>query len=105
MWYPPSLSSLPFAFCLRGLQAWFDNPQNSTGRLTSRLSEEASLIKATTGEKLALSSQSICSLIAGLVIAFTASWRVALLVLAVFPLIACECHATCGHCDVPVAPS
>jgi ABC-type multidrug transport system fused ATPase/permease subunit len=68
--------------------AYFDDPANTTGRITARLSEEAALVKATTGEKLALATQSICSLITGLVIAFVASWRVALLVLAVFPLIA-----------------
>jgi len=68
--------------------AYFDDQANTTGRITARLSEEAALVKATTGEKLALATQSICSLITGLVIAFVASWRVALLVLAVFPLIA-----------------
>lgn len=78
-----------FRCVLHHVQAWFDQPQNTTGRVTARLAEEAALVKATTGEKLALSSQSICSLITGLVIAFTASWRVALLVLAIFPLIAC----------------
>lgn len=68
--------------------AYFDHPRNTTGRITSRMAEQAALIKATTGERLVLGAQNIAALAAGCAIAFSASWQIALLVLAIFPLIA-----------------
>jgi len=66
--------------------AFFDYPFNSTGQLGARLAGDAALVRAATGEKLSVSVMSIVSLIAGLAIAFEASWQLSLIVLAVAPL-------------------
>ena len=67
---------------------FFDDPQNSTGRLATRLSADAALVKASTGDRLGRALQAVASLLAGLGIAFYASWKLALIVLATFPVIA-----------------
>ena len=60
--------------------AWFDNPENSVGRLTARLAEDASLVKATMGGSLALGAAALSSLVTGVVIAFASSWQISLIV-------------------------
>jgi ABC-type multidrug transport system fused ATPase/permease subunit len=56
--------------------AYFDSANNTTGRITSRMAEQAALIKATTGERLVLGAQNIAALAAGCAIAFSASWQI-----------------------------
>nr|ASM90220.1 multidrug resistance 9 [Sesuvium portulacastrum] len=65
---------------------WFDDPANSSGAIGARLSTDASNIKRLVGDQLALVMQNIATVIAGLVIAFTANWMLALIVLCVAPL-------------------
>lgn len=43
-------------------------------------------MKALVGDALALIAQNIATIIAGLIIGFTANWRLALIILAVSPL-------------------
>ncbi|KAK8693709.1 hypothetical protein V6N13_071280 [Hibiscus sabdariffa] len=66
---------------------WFDEPAHSSGSLGARLSADAATLRALVGDALSRIVQSIVSAIAGLVIAFIASWQLALIVLALFPLI------------------
>ncbi|KAK8693708.1 hypothetical protein V6N13_071279 [Hibiscus sabdariffa] len=66
---------------------WFDEPAHSSGSLGARLSADAATLRALVGDALSKIVQSIVSAIAGLVIAFIASWQLALIVLALFPLI------------------
>ncbi|XP_065859876.1 ABC transporter B family member 11-like [Euphorbia lathyris] len=66
---------------------WFDEPENSSGAIGSRLSADATLVRALTGDALALMVQNIVSAAAGLVIAFIASWELALIILVLVPLI------------------
>jgi len=49
---------------------WFDMEHNATGRLTARLSTDAALVRATTGERVGLAIQNVVSLGLGLGIAF-----------------------------------
>ncbi|XP_010523879.1 PREDICTED: ABC transporter B family member 4-like [Tarenaya hassleriana] len=67
---------------------WFDEPQNSSGAIGARLSADAATIRGLVGDALAQAVQNLSSVTAGLVIAFTASWQLALIVLATLPLIA-----------------
>ncbi|XP_019091645.1 PREDICTED: ABC transporter B family member 11 isoform X4 [Camelina sativa] len=67
--------------------SWFDEPQNSSGKLGARLSADAALIRALVGDALALAVQNAASAAAGLIIAFTASWELALIILVMLPLI------------------
>ncbi|KAK9922567.1 hypothetical protein M0R45_031028 [Rubus argutus] len=66
--------------------SWFDDPANSSGAIGARLSSDASTVKALVGDALALIAQNIATIIAGLIIGFTANWKLALLILAVSPL-------------------
>ncbi|GLU16670.1 hypothetical protein SLE2022_330900 [Rubroshorea leprosula] len=66
---------------------WFDKPAHSSGSIGARLSADASIVHALVGEALGLLTQNIASAVAGLVIAFSASWQLAFIVLALIPLI------------------
>ncbi|KAL6124504.1 hypothetical protein ACLB2K_077016 [Fragaria x ananassa] len=67
--------------------SWFDDPANSSGAIGARLSSDASTVKALVGDALALIVQNIATIIAGLTIGFTANWRLALIIIAVSPLL------------------
>ncbi|XP_059435410.1 ABC transporter B family member 4-like isoform X2 [Corylus avellana] len=66
---------------------WFDEPENSSGAIGARLSADAAIVCTLVGDPLAQIVQSIATVIAGLVIAFDASWQMALIVLALVPLL------------------
>ncbi|KAM4075040.1 hypothetical protein ACB094_10G139900 [Castanea mollissima] len=66
---------------------WFDEPENSSGAIGARLSADAATVRALVGDALGQIVQSIASVVAGLVIAFDASWQLAFIVLALVPLL------------------
>lgn len=66
---------------------WFDEPEQSSGVIGARLSSDAATVRALVGDALGLLVQNIASAIAGLLIAFLASWQLALIVLVLIPLI------------------
>ncbi|XP_077218913.1 ABC transporter B family member 11-like [Tasmannia lanceolata] len=66
---------------------WFDDSENSSGAIGARLSADAATVRSLVGDTLALIVQNIASLVAGLVIAFTATWQLALIILAMVPLL------------------
>ncbi|OMO82843.1 hypothetical protein COLO4_22806 [Corchorus olitorius] len=66
--------------------SWFDDPANSSGAIGARLSTDASTVRTLVGDTLALIVQNISTITAGLIIAFTANWKLALAILAVSPL-------------------
>ena len=66
---------------------WFDKPENSPGTLATKLATEAALINSLTSSILGITLQSLSSFVTGMVIAFTASWQLTLVSLAVAPMI------------------
>ncbi|KAK6162939.1 hypothetical protein DH2020_002780 [Rehmannia glutinosa] len=66
---------------------WFDKPENSSGVIGARLSTDAALVRALVGDALAQLVQEAASLVVGFAIAFEASWQLALIALAMIPLI------------------
>ncbi|KAF5733430.1 ATP binding cassette subfamily B4 isoform 1 [Tripterygium wilfordii] len=66
---------------------WFDLPENSSGAIGARLSADAASVRALVGDALAQMVQNAATAIAGLVIAFTASWELSLIILALLPLL------------------
>ncbi|KAF8043116.1 hypothetical protein BT93_A1458 [Corymbia citriodora subsp. variegata] len=66
---------------------WFDEADHSSGAIGARLSADAASVRALVGDALAQMVQNIASAGAGLVIAFAASWQLALLILVLIPLI------------------
>lgn len=66
---------------------WFDEPEHSSGSIGARLSADAASVRALAGDALGQLLQNIASALTGLLIAFIASWQLALIVLALIPLI------------------
>ncbi|KAM7274626.1 hypothetical protein ACFE04_016492 [Oxalis oulophora] len=66
---------------------WFDEPENSSGSIGARLSTDAATVRALVGDALAQIVQNIATALAGLIIAFIASWELAFIVLALLPLV------------------
>ncbi|XP_059629375.1 ABC transporter B family member 11-like isoform X3 [Cornus florida] len=66
---------------------WFDEPEHSSGVIGARLSADAASVRALVGDALAQVVQNAASAAAGLAIAFVASWQLALIILALLPLI------------------
>ena len=68
--------------------SWFDEAEHSSGALGARLLTDASSVRALVGDALGLIVQNIATAITGLVIAFSACWQLALVILALVPLLA-----------------
>ncbi|KAE8008382.1 hypothetical protein FH972_004901 [Carpinus fangiana] len=66
---------------------WFDEPEHSSGAIGARLSADAASVRALVGDALGQLVENAASAVAGVVIAFVASWQLALIVLALIPLI------------------
>jgi len=82
------MRSLLFKSIVRQDVGWFDDKENSTGILTTKLSNDASLVKGVTGQQVGTIFQMIATLFAGLTIALTACWQLTLAVAAVIPIVA-----------------
>ncbi|XP_042002674.1 ABC transporter B family member 4-like isoform X2 [Salvia splendens] len=67
--------------------SWYDEPEHSSGMIGARLSSDAASVRALVGDTLAQMVQDLSSAIVGLGIAFQASWQLALIILAMIPLI------------------
>ncbi|GMJ09270.1 P-GLYCOPROTEIN 4, MULTIDRUG RESISTANCE 4, ARABIDOPSIS P-GLYCOPROTEIN 4, ATP-binding cassette B4 [Hibiscus trionum] len=72
---------------------WFDEPDNSSGAIGARLSADAASIRALVGDALAQLVSSLASAVAGVVIAFAASWQMAFIILALIPLLGVNGYA------------
>ncbi|KAH7521541.1 hypothetical protein FEM48_Zijuj07G0044500 [Ziziphus jujuba var. spinosa] len=84
------IRSLTFANVVHQEISWFDDAANSSGAVGARLFSDASTIKSLVGDALALLAQNATTIVAGLVIAFTANWILALIVLAVSPILVAQ---------------
>ncbi|EOA15909.1 hypothetical protein CARUB_v10004001mg [Capsella rubella] len=73
--------------------SWFDDTSNSSGAIGARLSTDASTVRSLVGDALALIVQNIATVTTGLIIAFTANWMLALIVLALSPFIVIQGYA------------
>lgn len=67
--------------------SWFDEPENSSGSIGARLSSDAATVRALVGDALGQYVQNATSAIAGIIIAFVASWELAFIILVLIPLI------------------
>lgn len=82
------LRQASFKAVLRQEMGFFDAKENSLGALTTRLATEASMVRGITGDTLGGMSFGLSSILTGALISYIACWRVALVVTAVFPLMA-----------------
>uniref|UniRef100_A0A2N9HC14 Uncharacterized protein n=1 Tax=Fagus sylvatica TaxID=28930 RepID=A0A2N9HC14_FAGSY len=67
--------------------SWFDEPEHSSGAIGARLSADAASVRALVGDALGQMVENIAAAVAGLLIAFIASWQLALIILVLLPLI------------------
>ncbi|KAI9294859.1 P-loop containing nucleoside triphosphate hydrolase protein [Neoconidiobolus thromboides FSU 785] len=65
--------------------AWFDDL--GAGEVTTRITSDTNMVQDGIGEKVAIIFQDLATFVSGLVIAFTAEWRLALAVLTIVPVI------------------
>ncbi|KAI3945296.1 hypothetical protein MKX01_035057 [Papaver californicum] len=66
--------------------AWFDQEQNSSGLLSSRLSNEASLVKSLVANRVSLLVQTSSAVIIAMIMGLVIAWKLALVMIAVQPL-------------------
>lgn len=65
--------------------AWFDRDDNSSAMVTSRLSTDTSVLRIALSERLVLLIQYLTSVVVAVALAFTFSWRMALVSLTLIP--------------------
>ncbi|KAK9275594.1 hypothetical protein L1049_022861 [Liquidambar formosana] len=66
--------------------AWFDEEQNSSGALCSRLSNEAALVKSLVADRVSLLVQTTSAVTIAMVMGLIVAWKLALVMIAVQPL-------------------
>lgn len=66
---------------------WFDQEENSSGAIAGRLSTDTLYIRGAVGDQLGLLMQNLVTIIGAYVIAFTAGWKMTLVITAVVPLL------------------
>ncbi|EGF83631.1 hypothetical protein BATDEDRAFT_15754 [Batrachochytrium dendrobatidis JAM81] len=81
------LRDILFRAMLRQEIAFFDRDENSTGILTTKLAEDSNLVQGVTGPVFGATIQAIAGIIAGVAIAFSGAWQLALVTLVLVPLI------------------
>uniref|UniRef100_A0AAY5KQC5 ATP-binding cassette, sub-family B (MDR/TAP), member 11a n=1 Tax=Esox lucius TaxID=8010 RepID=A0AAY5KQC5_ESOLU len=81
------LRKVGFQAMLRQEVAWFDDPRNSPGALTTRLASDASMVQGATGSQIGMIVNSLTNIGAALIIAFYFSWKLSLVVMCFLPLI------------------
>ncbi|KAJ0033917.1 hypothetical protein Pint_24166 [Pistacia integerrima] len=66
---------------------WFDEAEHSSGAIGARLSSDATSVRSSVGDTLALLVQNAATAAAGLIIGFKTNWELSLIILAFFPLL------------------
>ncbi|KAL1356575.1 hypothetical protein HN51_008575 [Arachis hypogaea] len=66
--------------------AWFDEENNSSGALCSRLSNEASMVKSLVADRVSLLVQTASAVSIAMIIGLAVAWKLALVMIAVQPL-------------------
>ncbi|CAI0455747.1 unnamed protein product [Linum tenue] len=66
---------------------WFDQDENSSGAVCSRLAKDANVVRSVVGDRLALIVQTISAVIIACTMGLVIAWRLAIVMIAVQPLI------------------
>lgn len=66
--------------------AWFDEEENSSGALCSRLSNEASTVKSLVADRVSLLVQTTTAVSLAMILGLVVAWKLALVMIAVQPL-------------------
>ncbi|XP_065929444.1 ATP-dependent translocase ABCB1 isoform X3 [Magallana gigas] len=76
-----------FRALMRQDMEYFDNPKNTTGALTTRLSTEAAEVQGASGAQLGTMLQNFANIGTGVIIGFVYGWQLTLVILAFIPII------------------
>ncbi|KAF3449391.1 hypothetical protein FNV43_RR10119 [Rhamnella rubrinervis] len=76
-----------FSAILKNEIGWFDDTNNTSSMLSSRLESDATLLRTIVVDRTTILLQNVGLLVASLIIAFILNWRITLVVLAAYPLI------------------
>ncbi|KAI5341077.1 hypothetical protein L3X38_020351 [Prunus dulcis] len=66
---------------------WFDQDENSSGAICSRLAKDANVVRSLVGDRMALVVQTISAVVVACTMGLVIAWRLALVMIAVQPLI------------------
>ncbi|KAL2335593.1 hypothetical protein Fmac_016806 [Flemingia macrophylla] len=66
---------------------WFDQDENSTGAVCSRLAKEANVVRSLVGDRMALVVQTISAVVIAFTMGLFIAWRLAIVMIAVQPII------------------
>ncbi|KAJ4707555.1 ABC transporter B family protein [Melia azedarach] len=66
---------------------WFDQDENSSGVICSRLAKDANVVRSLVGDRMALLVQTISAISVAFIMGLFIAWRLALVMIAVQPLI------------------
>lgn len=72
---------------MRNEIGWFDDVNNTSSMLASRLESDATLLRTIVVDRSTILLQNVGLVVAGFVIAFILNWRITLVVLATYPLV------------------
>ncbi|RLM78584.1 hypothetical protein C2845_PM12G16970 [Panicum miliaceum] len=72
---------------------WFDQDENSTGVICSLLAKDANIVRALVGDRMALVIQAVSAVLISWTMGLVIAWRLALVMIAVQPLIICCFYA------------
>ncbi|KAL6176028.1 hypothetical protein ACLB2K_052664 [Fragaria x ananassa] len=76
-----------FSAILRNEIGWFDDTNNTSSMLSSRLESDATLLRTIVVDRSTILLQNVGLIVASFIIAFILNWRITLVVLATYPLI------------------
>ncbi|KAK3041569.1 hypothetical protein RJ639_000703 [Escallonia herrerae] len=76
-----------FSAILRNEIGWFDNTNNTSSMLASRLESDARLLQTVVVDRSTILLQNIGLVVTSFIIAFILNWRLTLVVMATYPLI------------------
>ncbi|KAG2585814.1 ABC transporter B family member 1-like [Panicum virgatum] len=76
-----------FAAVLRNEMAWFDADENASARVAARLALDAQNVRSAIGDRISIIVQNSALLLVACTAGFVLQWRLALVLLAVFPLV------------------
>ncbi|KAJ0989559.1 hypothetical protein J5N97_007915 [Dioscorea zingiberensis] len=66
---------------------WFDQDENSTGAICSRLAKDANVVRSLVGDRMALLIQTFSAVIIACTMGMVIAWRLAIVMIAVQPII------------------
>ncbi|KAJ1269703.1 hypothetical protein BS78_07G231700 [Paspalum vaginatum] len=76
-----------FAAVLRNEVAWFDAEENASARVAARLALDAQNVRSAIGDRISVIVQNSALMLVACAAGFALQWRLALVLLAVFPLV------------------